>query len=1423
MTTLSLRLCLPLFLASALLASVHASTAPQRADTARRLRHTVELPRAWRVQPAVSPDATPAAADWGNSATGSWKDGVSRQGTSWQSAPLRDIHSLWFEQEITVPADWSGKNLVADFRRIEGDAIIFLNGHRVAELLRPGGEVDLTPFADFGERNTLRVYLTRDYTGISRNHEQDLLRHHVRARRKLPMNDWGLGITAPVTLTARSATAAITDIFVKPSWRKKQIVIEIEIAAGQSAQNVRATATIHDSAQNPVLTLATGPLPLPPGRSLHILAALWPDPVPWELDQPALYTAKIRLETADAPIDEPPPVTFGFREIWTEGNQLLMNGHPSRWRLTEIYGANKNGLSMYRLLGYNVGQIQPHGDLWWCGRWAPETPVFDEELLSGMDRLGMGVTLPAPSVAWLREDLHKPGVAEAYEHEVAYHLKKYRNHPSILAWVVAINSYVPKNAIEPEKMGVREKNPRGQTKVINDAVAILHKQDPTRLAFAHADGGTGDIATANTYLNFVPLQEREEWPKAWATQGDMPYSAVEFGAPFSANYWKGKQFLLTEYIAMYLGDQAFLGEKEAALEKTIDYALLNRNGFGKWGKIDLSLYPKYTDFLSLFVRNTNRAWRTWGVNAGWLYWLIGERYGHPTLTTGVDAYEKLNYNFLPAPLTGKPAWANANYDIFRQANQPLLVYLAGHPVHTDKTHAFHAGETLKKQIATVWDGAVPTTITATWSLKDTTRVGGREGGHILVTGTEKITLAAGEIRLTPLNIDLPENIDRRTPLSLELTAAQDGKTVAQDTFPVEIFPPVAPVNATLRIALHDPRGKSAADLKKLGVNPRPWAPGASSATIDLLIIGREAITPGEPLPWRAADIRDGLRILVLEQHPLAWRSLGFDTIETMPRHIFARDQTNPLFNGLEAADLINWRGSPDLLPEAKQVVSSDAPHAPKWTNRHAVASVALRTPHVAGFTPLAETGFDLACTPLLQWRDGRGRIYFSTIDFSNRIGIDPVATLLARNLIETAAAADTANTTPTGPVYYLGGYSGETLLAKLGIYPTRGFPEPASPQPRNALLVIGTDAAAATTTTSSDDGERIRAFAQAGGNVLHLDSPAQTLQAAGLRTARRTVYRALPEATAPLLRGIGPNLLRWQDALEVNAFTSDGQPAQARALAGGLILERQTGQGREVHLQVHPAMLENRYADDSDRREAIQLGVRRLHRLVAQLLTNLGATPSPAIADRLAIAPKAPSISTLGSWRVMGPQHTAQARAARILGETFPGEWVAIQGAENPNTLHRRADGVMLDWRRTVEARKDGFVDLAEALGGAKHGHVAYATRAIDSDRDQTVTLLLGVDYWIQVWVNGRSMLKVDDAHGTPVPNAFKVKVPLKKGKNIITLKIASGTNGFGFWCQLQADNDAPAAAVPGQDAVPNVKFYTELCHIFEPHQCTYW
>jgi hypothetical protein len=54
------------------------------------------------------------------------------------------------------------------------------------------------------------------------------------------------------------------------------------------------------------------------------------------------------------------------------------------------------------------------------------------------------------------------------------------------------------------------------------ALAYMKQIDPTRGSFIH-QGVIGDIWAVNSYLNFIPLQEAEEWMSAWARSGTKPY------------------------------------------------------------------------------------------------------------------------------------------------------------------------------------------------------------------------------------------------------------------------------------------------------------------------------------------------------------------------------------------------------------------------------------------------------------------------------------------------------------------------------------------------------------------------------------------------------------------------------------------------------------------------------------------------------------------------------------------------------------------------------------------------------------------------------------------------------------------------------------------------------------------------------------
>ena len=615
-------LLLPLVLALAALSS-HAAT--------------VSVPATWKVQPATDSKTPPDDKNWGefkSDKDGDWRGGsVTKTGESWKGVDRKTVNNLWMEQSFDLSAEAKGQRVFADFRRIEGDAIVFVNGTRIGELRRPGGEIELTQAAKFGGVNQLRVFITREYKDISRGFEQDYLRYITRQEgsEPIPMSNWGLGITAPVQVLLRPASVGLRDVFVQPSWRQKQLKLSVETDAATTTDGVVIVGDVYDAKNQKVLTVRSEPFSAPVGIATRDVAASWPNPTLWELDGGALYAVRVRLERGGATLHQLEPVTFGFREIWTDGRLLMMNGHPIQLRMASLLqggGDNTTTIDFFRSIGYNAVIFQDHAKNWW-NVWS-ETPFWNEEVLRHLDETGVMVSLPAPSISRGKRALFDdPAALEDYQREMALYQRRYRNHPAIFAWTVGMNTYNPRSAIAPQGMGKREKTPAAPAQAINAAVEIAKIADATRPVYSHADGGTGDIASSNTYLNFVPLQEREEWPSDWAATGDMPAQMAEFGQPYTANFWQGRRFLMTEYLAMTFGDEAYKRESPKGLQDALEVGLRNKNAHGPYKDDYFKEFPLYWEFQRLWVRNTNRSWRTWGVNAGWSYWTWGPGYGNP--------------------------------------------------------------------------------------------------------------------------------------------------------------------------------------------------------------------------------------------------------------------------------------------------------------------------------------------------------------------------------------------------------------------------------------------------------------------------------------------------------------------------------------------------------------------------------------------------------------------------------------------------------------------------------------------------------------------------------------------------------------------------------------------------------------------------
>jgi beta-galactosidase len=290
-------------------------------------------------------------------------------------------------------------------------------------------------------------------------------------------------------------------------------------------------------------------------------------------------------------------------------------------------------------MGFNAMEIQPNQNFWYVpGGLFPNsmTQAGTQELLDTADERGWAVLMPAPGMDYVRDVIAKEGPQAAYLKDFHTWARKLdrQNRPCVLMWVPSMNTG---STLDPEKLGRKSATPLplwyGRTE------ELIKSVDPTRLVFHHHGGQTGDMETTNLYLNFVPLQEREEYLSAWSKSGEKPWGAVEHGPPYVGNFFKWFAVpLFTEYSSIYFGDEAYALEKEEYLRASLE--TLNEpvvpsghagtlNFLAKGYLERLGDWTAYYKFMDLFIRNTNKAYRAWGVNGGLLPWIFDVGLGMP--------------------------------------------------------------------------------------------------------------------------------------------------------------------------------------------------------------------------------------------------------------------------------------------------------------------------------------------------------------------------------------------------------------------------------------------------------------------------------------------------------------------------------------------------------------------------------------------------------------------------------------------------------------------------------------------------------------------------------------------------------------------------------------------------------------------------
>ncbi len=134
-------------------------------------------------------------------------------------------------------------------------------------------------------------------------------------------------------------------------------------------------------------------------------------------------------------------------------------------------------------------------------------------------------------------------------------------------------------------------------------------------------------------------------------------------------------------------------------------------------------------------------------------------------------------------------------------------------------------------------------------------------------------------------------------------------------------------------------------------------------------------------------------------------------------------------------------------------------------------------------------------------------------------------------------------------------------------------------------------------------------------------------------------------------------------------------------------------------------------------------------------------------------------------WHAVGP----------FQSNSFNNAYHNIFPPEQKIDLNAQFEGGKLKWDKQPDWQ-DGQV---HELSG--HNVANYLYRTVESPADGTVTLSLGSDDAIKVWVNGEPVLQHLIGRGV-APDQERVKIALRKGQNRVLMKIVNGPDDTGFY-----------------------------------------
>ena len=337
--------------------------------------------------------------------------------------------SGWYRTTLRIPAHWDVQGLGLDLERVRHYGRLYLDGEAVADHhhMRLPWRVDLSALLRPGHDHELMIY-THNCTGSYAHPDSWVVGEATQ--QALDTLFWftspsTVGIESDVWLTRRS-DLRIEDVHVITSVRDQRIRVEARVI-NETRAAIKQTLRCRVE-RNGELTLSLPACQVDVEAETMqdiVVEASWDDPVLWgrpPYGEPVLYFLRATMGNIES------TTRFGFREIWAEGDQLLLNGHKLMpWgdhTLPYVYERQWLTRKFQELAEANISIVEHH-------RYDPPQVLYDVADEMGVFVVGANFCVGTGQVPRGETTAAELALIMATHLTVADHwIRRSRNHPS---------------------------------------------------------------------------------------------------------------------------------------------------------------------------------------------------------------------------------------------------------------------------------------------------------------------------------------------------------------------------------------------------------------------------------------------------------------------------------------------------------------------------------------------------------------------------------------------------------------------------------------------------------------------------------------------------------------------------------------------------------------------------------------------------------------------------------------------------------------------------------------------------------------------------------------------------------------------------------------------------------------------------------